>query len=80
MSSKQHGGKREGSGKKACKVDRLAALFWADEYAVTTGHARIMLREDGPGLLSPAKWRAIGILVECGEPDDEALRILRGIK
>jgi hypothetical protein len=80
MASKQHGGKREGAGKPACKVDRLAALHWADEYAVTPGHARIMLREDGPELLSPAKWRAIGIIVECGEGDDEALRILKTIK
>jgi hypothetical protein len=80
MTSKKHGGKREGAGRTACKVDRLAALFWSEIYAVTTGHARIMLREDGPGLLSAAQWRAIGIIVECGEDDAEALRILRGIK
>jgi hypothetical protein len=80
MSPKKHGGKRPGAGKKACRVDRLAAMFWADQYGVCEAYARQMLRETGHGLLTCSQWRAIGIIVETGIPDDDALDMLSGIK
>ena len=53
-------------------------MIWADEFGIGQAYARQMLRED-QSLLSPKKWRAIGILVESGEDDIEAVRILKTI-
>ena len=78
MTAKKHGGRRAGAGQPPCKIDRLAAMIWADEFGVGQAYARQMLREDR-SLLSPCKWRAVGICVECGQNDTEAMRILRTI-
>ena len=78
MTPKNHGGRRAGAGQPPCKVGRLAAMIWADEFGIGQAYARQMLREDR-SLLSPKKWRAIGILVESGEDDIEAVRILKTI-
>ncbi|MEI6279070.1 MAG: hypothetical protein WCQ16_06780 [Verrucomicrobiae bacterium] len=77
MTQKTHGGHRPGAGRKSCRSDKLAALYVADELAVTTTYARTLLRT-GECDLTPAQWRTIALCIEAGLSDAETLSHLSG--
>ena len=77
MSPKQHGGKREGSGPKPRRSDKLAALHVADELAVSLTYARTLLRT-GECDLTQAQWRTIALCIASALSDAETLVRLKG--
>ena len=79
MTTKTHGGHRPGAGRTPCKTDKLAALFVADELAVTPTYARTLLRT-GECTLNSAQWRALAICMELGITDADTLAYLKGAK
>lgn len=77
MKKNTHGGHRPGAGQKPCRSDKLAALYVADELAVTLTYARTLLRT-GECDLTPVQWRTIASCIEGGMSDNETLVRLKG--
>jgi len=79
MTKKTHGGHRPGAGRTSCRTDKLAALFVADELAVSLTHSRKLLREGECALTKP-QWRTLCLCIEAGLSDEETVQQLKGAR